>query len=78
MFYRGGVLQFGKLVMLDADLQIVDLDPRDAFRFDIDRYERQLVAGYSKTLGDMGLEVYMNDLDDSPPLRTERKGPTGR
>ena len=26
MFYRGGVLQFGKLVMLDADLQIVDLD----------------------------------------------------
>lgn len=78
MFYRGGVLQFGKLVMLDADLQIVDLDPRDAFRFDIDRYERQLVAGYSKTLGDMGLEVYMKDLDDSPPLRTERKGPTGR
>lgn len=77
MFYRGGVLQFGKLVMLDADLQIVDLDPRDAFRFDIDRYERQLVAGYSKTLGDMGLEVFMKDLDDSPPLRAERKSRAG-
>lgn len=72
MFYRGGVLQFGKLVMLDADLQIVDLDPRDAFRFDIDRYERQLVAGYSKTLRDMGLEVFMKDLDDAAPLRAER------
>ena len=68
MFYRGGVLQFGKLVMLDADLQIVDLDPSDAFRFDIDRYNRQLVAGYSKTLGDLGLEVFMKDLDDSPGL----------
>jgi hypothetical protein len=78
MFYRGGVLQFGKLVMLDADLQIVDLDPGDAFLFDIDRYDRQLVAGYSKTLGDMGLEVYMKDLDDAPPLRTGNRGPTVR
>jgi hypothetical protein len=74
MFYRGGVLQFGKLVMLDADLQIVDLDPRDAFRFDIDRYDRQLVAGYSKTLNDMGLEVYMKDLDDAPPLVARHAG----
>lgn len=70
MFYRGGVLQFGKLVMLDADLQIVDLDPTDAFRFDIDRYDRQLVAGYSKTLGDLGLQTFMKDLDDAPVLRT--------
>ena len=69
MFYRGGVLQFGKLVMLDADLQIVDLDPSDPFRFDIDRYDRQLVAGYSRTLGDLGLETFMKDLDDSPALR---------
>ncbi|MGQ0647047.1 MAG: hypothetical protein ACT4P7_05720 [Gemmatimonadaceae bacterium] len=65
MFYKGGVLRFGKLVMLDADMQIVDLDPGDPFRFDIRRYLTQLVAGYSKTLNDGGLEVFMKDIDDA-------------
>jgi hypothetical protein len=65
MFYKGGTLRFGKLVMLDADMQIVDLDPRDPFRFDISRYLVQLVPGYSRTLKDGGLEVFMQDIDDA-------------
>ena len=63
MYYRGGVLQFGKLMMLDADMLITDLDPADAFRFDLDRYQPQLVAGYSRTLQSGGLEVWMRDID---------------
>jgi hypothetical protein len=63
MYYRGGVLRFGKLMMLDADMLITDLDPADAFRFDLDRYQRQLVAGYSRTLPSGGLEVWMRDID---------------
>jgi hypothetical protein len=63
MFYRGGTLRFGKLLMLDADLQIVDLDPEDPFRFYLDRYADQLVAGFSRTLRDQGLEVFMKDID---------------
>ena len=70
MFYRGGSLQFGKLVMLDADMQIVDLDPGDPFAFDLSRYLDQLVPGYSKTLPDLGLEVFMKDIDDVPPRRS--------
>jgi hypothetical protein len=63
MYYRGGTLQFGKLMMLEADMFITDLDPADAFRFDLDRYQPQLVAGYSRTLASGGLEVWMRDID---------------
>ena len=48
--------------MLDAEMQIVDLDRgRRPFAFDLDRYQAQLVAGYSRTLPDQGLEVFMKD-----------------
>ena len=63
MLYRGGTLRFGKLSMVDAEMQIVDLDPADPFKFNLDRYSSQLVAGYSRTLPDLGLEVYMRDID---------------
>ena len=41
----------------------VDLDPDDVFRFDLSRYNAQLVAGYERTLVDGGLEVWMRDVD---------------
>jgi hypothetical protein len=63
MYYKGGTLRFGKLLMLDAEMQIVDLDPADVFRFDLSRYSQQLVAGYERTLPDQGLEVWMRDVD---------------
>jgi hypothetical protein len=63
MLYRGGKLQFGKLLMLDAEMQIVDLDPADPFHFDPDRYKPQLVAGYLRMLASGGLEVNMRDID---------------
>jgi hypothetical protein len=63
MFYKGGTLHFGKLLMLDAEMQIVDRKPTGWFSFDLDRYKEQLVAGYERTLPDMGLEVYMLGLE---------------
>lgn len=33
------------------------------FNFDLDKYKDQLVAGYERTLPDLGLEVYMLGLD---------------
>lgn len=63
MLYRGGTLRFGKLMMLDGEMQINDLDPADPFRFDIDRYLAQLIAGYSRTLPSGGLNVFMRDID---------------
>jgi hypothetical protein len=63
MFYKGGTLRFGKLLMLDAEMLIVDIDQADPFRFSLDKYNAQLIAGYSITLPDLGLEVHMRDLD---------------
>ncbi|HEU4630730.1 MAG TPA: hypothetical protein VFS08_13345 [Gemmatimonadaceae bacterium] len=62
MYFRHGTLRFGKLYMVRADMQIVDLHPADPFDFSVDRYNAQLVAGYSKNQPDMGLEVFMPDL----------------
>lgn len=61
MLYRGGTLHFGKLYMTDADLLIVDDDAADPFDFDNDHYQRQLIAGHSRTLPSLGLEVVMPD-----------------
>jgi hypothetical protein len=61
LYYRGGHLRFGKLTMHETDLEIVDQDPRDPFDLHLDRYNEQLVAGYSKNQPDYGLKVFMPD-----------------
>jgi hypothetical protein len=73
MFYRGGVLRFGKLTMNDADLMIVDAEPEDPFDFFLDQYNAQLVAGYSKNTPDHGLIVVMQDYSKTPPLPAMRR-----
>lgn len=61
MFFRGGVLRFGKLTMTDTDLLILDAVPGDPFDFFLDHYNEQLVAGYSRNTADHGLIVTMPD-----------------
>jgi hypothetical protein len=61
LHFYGGTLHFGKLYMTDAELLIVDTDQDTPFDFDNDHYQRQLVAGHSRTLANLGLEVYMPD-----------------
>jgi len=63
MYYHGGSLRFGKLTMSDADMQLIDADPSDAFELFPDKYITQLVAGYSKNTPSGGLKVYMPDYD---------------
>jgi hypothetical protein len=61
MYYRGGMLRFGKLTMRDTDMQLIDADPSDPFDFVPARYVVQLTAGYSKNTASGGLRVYMPD-----------------
>ena len=61
MWYRGGVLRFGKLTMHDTDMRLNDADPSDPFDFFPDHYNEHLVAGYSKTTASGGLVVHMPD-----------------
>ncbi|PYQ18335.1 MAG: hypothetical protein DMF81_25220 [Acidobacteria bacterium] len=76
MYFRGGNLRFGKLTMADADLALIDQDPKDPFDFNLDRYNDQLVAGYSKNTPSHGLKTFMPDANDLT-VRTAR-GATAR
>ena len=64
VLFSGGSIRFGKLTMRDADLRLIDADPRDPFDFYPAKYERQLVAGYSKNTARGGLRTFMPDYDD--------------
>jgi hypothetical protein len=66
IYWRGGQLSFGKLTMTETDLELVDQDPRDPFDFSVDRWNTQLVAGYSKTTAQRGLKAHMPDYNDLP------------
>jgi hypothetical protein len=78
MYYRGGVLRFGKLTMNDTDMRLIDADPTDPFDFFPDHYQDQLVAGYSMTTRTGGLLVYMPDYGKiSKPLSPHFAKATG-
>ena len=50
--------------MTATDLELVDMDPKDWFDFSVERWNDQLVAGYSKTTGVRGLKAHMPDYND--------------
>jgi hypothetical protein len=77
MYFRGGTIRMGKLLMPDADMQVVDTDPSDPFDFYLDRYNEQLVAGFSRNQPNYGLLVFMRDFSDlgEPPRPGERLAP---
>jgi hypothetical protein len=64
VYFGGGDIRFGKLTMHDADLQLIDSDPKDPFDFFPAKYNEQLVAGYSKNTAAKGLKTYMPDYGD--------------
>jgi hypothetical protein len=64
IYWRGGQLTFGKLTMTETDLELVDDDPKDPFDFSVDRWNQQLVAGYSKVTPSRGLKAHMKDYND--------------
>jgi len=69
MAYRNNRLRFGKLLMHDADLILIDMDPNDPLDFFLDRYKEQLSAGYAKITPDSGLRVYIRDYNKLHPAK---------
>jgi hypothetical protein len=64
IYWRGGELQFGKLTMVETDLELIDDDPKDPFDFSVDHWNDQLVAGYSKNTPTRGLKTHLPDYND--------------
>jgi hypothetical protein len=69
MAYKNNRLRFGKLVMNDTDLIIIDMDPNDPLDFFLDHYKEQLSAGYTKTTPDSGLRVFIKDYNKLRPAK---------
>jgi hypothetical protein len=61
IYFRGGELRFGKLLMADTDLRIMGPESPSPFGMNLPHYSKQLVAGRSHTLANQGLVVYMPD-----------------
>ena len=61
VYFRGGNLRFGRLTMTDTDLLIHDADERDAFDLYFPEYNKQLVAGHTGNLPNLGLRTWMVD-----------------
>ena len=56
-------MKFALLTMSPVNLELVPLKPdlHKRFEFSVDQYYQQLVTGYSKSLPNKGLLVYMAD-----------------
>jgi hypothetical protein len=61
LYFRGGELRFGKLLMSDTDLRIMGPESQNPFDMNLPHYSKQLVAGRSRTLANQGLVVNMPD-----------------
>ena len=61
VYFRGGELRFGKLTMRDTDLLINDDDERDPLDLYLLHYTRQLAAGHTRNLADLGLRTWLVD-----------------
>jgi len=72
MAFRHSDMQFGKLTMHDADLIMIDMEPRDPFDFFLDHYQDQLVAGYTKSTPQYGLRAYTRDYNKLRPRPASR------
>jgi hypothetical protein len=64
VYFRGGQLRFGKLLMTDTDLLIADADDSDPFDLYMSKYNTQLVAATTRNLPNLGLRVSMPDYND--------------
>jgi hypothetical protein len=78
LYFRGGQLRFGKLLMTDTDLLIGDADESDPLDLYMAKYNTQLVAGSTRNLPNLGLRVSMpdyNDVGSSKAVAVSRKDP---
>jgi hypothetical protein len=64
VYFRGGTLRFGRLTMSDTDLLIGDTDEHDPLDLYFTEYNRQLVAGRTSNLPNLGLRTWLVDFGD--------------
>jgi hypothetical protein len=69
MAYKNNRPRFNKLVMNDADLILIGMDPNDPLDFYLEHCKEQLSASYTKTTSDSGLRVFIKDFNKLHPAK---------
>jgi hypothetical protein len=69
---RNGTIDFGKLTMRHVDLIMIDISKDPWFDLDLANYQEQLVNGYTRMTPQAGLQIFMPDLRDIPPSKTNQ------
>lgn len=59
IFFHGGRMEFGKLIMNDTNLELLNEKPAPQFDFSLDHYYVQLQNGYCKLLSNRTVVFYM-------------------
>lgn len=78
IYFRGGELKFGKLTMTDTDLLIRDDDEHDPLDLYFAEYNKQLAAGHTKNLANLGLRTWMVDYAKVAGATDKRISPSPR
>lgn len=66
MRLRGGIVNFGKLTMHNADLLMVDTSQSDWLNFDVNHYQEQMVNGTTRITPQAGLQIFIPDINKLP------------
>jgi hypothetical protein len=69
---RGGTVEFGKLTMHDADIAMIDISQDEWFKFDLTRYQQQIVNGHTDMTPHAGLRIFMPDIDRVPSTKRNK------
>ncbi|MFT4112834.1 hypothetical protein [Silvibacterium sp.] len=78
LYFRGGRMKFGKFLMNDAELELVDKTPSNSFDFSLDHYVEQIQAGYCQLTSNLGLLVYMPDFGSLHVAATQKPVEPGK
>ena len=69
MALQGNKVQFGKLMMEDCDVVLLDMNPADPLDLFLDRFKEQLAAGYTKISTSFQVRAYIQDYDKLAPSK---------
>ena len=71
IYFRGGIMQFGRLTMQGVDLELLNKRADESFELSLRDLFRQSLPGYLKNMPDRGLVAYVQSFRDSETQHEE-------
>lgn len=75
IYFRGGIMQFGRLTMQGVDLELLNQSADESFELSLRDLFRQSLPGYLKNMPDRGLVAYVQSFQDADARRDKDTAP---